>query len=218
MINKIIRKFKSNDNFNSINYWENRYASGGNSGDGSYGRLSIFKAEFINKFIDEKKIISAIEMGCGDGHQLSIINYPIYIGLDVSLTIIEQCRFKFKDDNSKKFLVYQPDIPLTSELLKSDISLSLDVLYHIVEEDKYDKYLKDLFSLARKYVIVYSTNFFLNETKHVLHRKFTEDVKKFKDWILIEHTKNPFSGNGEQESMADFFVFKKIIDSEVNSF
>lgn len=209
MIKQIIKKLLGRDKFNSLNYWENRYAGGGNSGDGSYGRLSVFKADFINKFIEEKKIHSAVEMGCGDGHQLSIIHYPAYAGLDVSSTIIDLCRKKFEGDTTKKFVLYKPDSFMPDETLRADLSLSLDVLYHIVEEKNYLKYLQDLFSLGRKYVVVYSTNFYLNETQHVLHRKFTDDAKRFPEWTLIAEVKNPFPGHGEQESMADFFVFEK---------
>ncbi len=209
MIKQLIKKLLGRDTFNSLNYWENRYAGGGNSGDGSYGRLSVFKADFINKFIEEKKIHSAVEMGCGDGHQLSIIHYPAYTGMDVSSTIIDLCRKKFENDASKKFVLYKPDSFVADETLKADLALSLDVLYHIVEEKNYLKYLQDLFSLGKKYVVVYSTNFYLNETQHVLHRKFTDDAKRFPEWTLIAEVKNPFPGNGEQESMADFFVFEK---------
>lgn len=209
MIKQFIKKLLGRDQFNSLNYWENRYAGGGNSGDGSYGRLSVFKADFINKFIEEKKIQSAIEMGCGDGHQLSIIHYPSYTGMDVSSTIIDLCRKKFEGDASKKFVLYKPDNFVPDAALKADLALSLDVLYHIVEEKHYLKYLQDLFGLGRKYVVVYSTNFYLHETTHVLHRKFTDDAKRFPGWTLIAEVKNPFPGNGEQESMADFFVFEK---------
>jgi hypothetical protein len=110
-------------------------------------------------------------------------------------------------------VVYEPEKFIPNESLKSDVALSLDVLYHIVEEDKYHKYLQDLFSLGKKYVVVYSTNFNLEETEHVLHRKFTEDVKRFKDWSLTEEVNNPFPGNGEQESMANFFIFEKKIST-----
>lgn len=209
MINQLIKKLLGRDKFNSLNYWENRYAGGGNSGDGSYGRLSVFKADFINKFIEEKKINSAVEMGCGDGHQLSIIRYAAYTGLDVSTTIIDLCRKKFEGDATRKFVLYKPDSFMPDEELKADIALSLDVLYHVVEEKKYLKYLQDLFSLGKKYVVVYSTNFYLNETQHVLHRKFTDDAKRFTEWSLIAEVKNPFPGNGYQESMANFFVFEK---------
>lgn len=209
MIKQFIKKLLGRDQFNSLNYWENRYAGGGNSGDGSYGRLSVFKADFINKFIEEKKIHSAVEMGCGDGHQLSIIHYPSYTGMDVSSTIIDLCRKKFEGDATKKFVLYKPESFVPDAALTADLALSLDVLYHIVEEKNYLKYLQDLFSLGRKYVVVYSTNFYLHETTHVLHRKFTDDAKRFREWTLIAEVKNPFPGNGEQESMADFFVFEK---------
>jgi len=34
--------------FDSNKYWEERYAKGGNSGKGSYGKSAIFKADVIN--------------------------------------------------------------------------------------------------------------------------------------------------------------------------
>lgn len=207
---KFIKRLLGKKEFNSLDYWEKRYAAGGNSGDGSYGRLSNFKAAFINKFIEEKNINSAVEMGCGDGHQLSIINYPKFTGLDVSATVIAQCRAKFSSDSSKRFEVYNPAMFQANESLQADLALSLDVLYHIVEEPTYLQYLKDLFSLGKRYVVVYSTDFYLEETQHVLHRKFTDDVAKLcPEWRLAEHIKNPYPGDGEQESMADFFVFEK---------
>ena len=35
----------------SKHYWEDRYASGGNSGSGSYNKLAEFKSEVINAFV-----------------------------------------------------------------------------------------------------------------------------------------------------------------------
>jgi SAM-dependent methyltransferase len=209
MIKKILKKLFLNRKFNSLTYWESRYANGGNSGDGSYGRLSEFKSEFLNDFLLKNKIDSVVEMGCGDGHQLSYINYPMYLGLDVSLTIINSCKEKFKADSSKQFLHYKPGNLISNDTIKADLSLSLDFLYHIIEQNNYLTHLKDLFSLGKRFVIVYSTNFHFSETEHVLHRKFTDDViQLFPEWALIEQVKNPFPGNGEQESLADFFVFE----------
>jgi hypothetical protein len=130
--------------------------------------------------------------------------------LDVSSTIVASCKEKFKSDSNKRFIHYKPGDFVSDDSTKSDLALSLDVLYHIVEENNYFTHLKDLFSLGKRFVIIYSTNFYLEETEHVLHRKFTEDVLRlFPDWMLVGHIKNPFPGNGEQESMADFFVFEK---------
>ena len=46
--------------FDSAEYWRNRYASGGNSGAGSYGALADFKAASLNSFISNNNIASAI--------------------------------------------------------------------------------------------------------------------------------------------------------------
>ena len=209
LFKKLSRSYK----FNSLNYWESRYSKGGNSGDGSYGRLSVYKSNFLNNFIRENNIINAIEMGCGDGHQLSTINYPKYIGIDVSKTIIKVCKQKFLGDTNKEFFVYEPDSFNLNTIIISDLALSLDVLYHIVEEKIYIKYLTDLFSLSSKWVIVYSTNFNSHETDHVLHRRFTDVTSGFSEWEMIQEFKNPYPGNGNQESMANFFIFrnKKLI-------
>src|SRR5262245_51431247 len=76
----------------SENYWKERYDSGGNSGDGSYGKLAEFKAEVLNRFIREENIEKIIEYGCGDGNQLKSADYPSYIGFDVSQKALNLCR------------------------------------------------------------------------------------------------------------------------------
>lgn len=198
--NKLFRKFSSGK------YWENRYAKGDNSGDGSYGRLAEFKADVINEFVKEHSVKSAVELGCGDGHQLSLINYPEYIGLDVSGSIIDYCKNKYKDDESKSFMVHKAG----QVSQKSDLALSLDVIYHLVEKNVYTQYLKDLFSLSDKYVIIYSTDFNEDETVHVKHRKFSDDVNTmFPEWELTKVMKNKYPGRGEQMSLADFYFYKK---------
>ena len=206
----ILRRILRRNQFNSLDYWESRYACGGNSGDGSYGRLSVFKSNLINKFLVENRIITALELGCGDGHQLSTIEYASYTGLDVSTSVINQCKKRFSDDESKCFVVYDPATFLANKSMQVDLTLSLDVLYHIVEDEIYLKYLEDLFALSKQYVIVYSTNFNSKETQHVLHRKFTDDVERiFDGYKLTQHIRNPYPGNGHQESLADFFVFRQ---------
>ena len=210
MLKNILQKVLGKSKFYSPDYWETRYANGGNSGDGSYGRLSTFKAEIINDFLKTENISSAIELGCGDGHQLSIINYPKYTGLDISPSIIKACRKKFEGDDRKSFIVYKPGLIESGELKKADLALSLDVLYHLVEKEVYTNYLKDLFSYSNKYVLVYSTNYNEVEAMHIVHRKFTDDVATmFPDWKLEKEIKNKYPGIGEQESLADFYIFVK---------
>jgi hypothetical protein len=101
-------------------------------------------------------------------------------------------------------------------VFKSDLSLSLDVIYHLVEDDVFEKYMKDIFSVSKKYVIIYASN--TNEQKdfqsnHVKHREFTEWVaKNEKNWKLKEVVKNkyPIEKYGENGSFVDFYVFQRI--------
>jgi hypothetical protein len=68
----------------SAQYWERNYARGGTSGPGSYDALAEAKAAFLNDFVRAREVRSVIEFGYGDGHQLSLADYPSYTGLDVS--------------------------------------------------------------------------------------------------------------------------------------
>ncbi len=103
LLTKIFIKLKQVLFSGSAEYWELRYASGGSSGQGSYGRLAEFKAEVINNFVMERGVHSVIEFGCGDGNQLQLAKYPVYVGLDVSEKAVAMCKEKFNNDTSKLF-------------------------------------------------------------------------------------------------------------------
>ncbi len=137
----------------SGNYWDQRYRLGGNSGAGSYGKAASYKAEVLNQFVSSQAIKSVIEFGCGDGNQLTLAKYPSYAGFDVSPTAINRCRELFSGDPTKHF-----DLMSNYAGEQADLSLSLDVLYHLVEDDVFESYLKTLFNSARHYVIIYSSD------------------------------------------------------------
>ena len=161
---------------NSSNYWERRYSGGGNSGAGSYNRLAEFKAGFLNTFVDEHQITSVIEYGCGDGAQLKLALYPSYTGIDVSATAVKRCRLLFAEDKTKRFL--QSDAALS---VRAELSLSLDVIYHLVEDPVYDAYMRRIFESAQRFVVVYSSNMDQNwHQGHVRHRQFTRWVERNK--------------------------------------
>lgn len=61
-------KLGNNTFSTSSNYWESRYQEGGNSGHGSYGELAQYKADFLNSFVQENHVESAIEFGSSDGN------------------------------------------------------------------------------------------------------------------------------------------------------
>jgi hypothetical protein len=108
----------------------------------------------------ETNIKSAMEFGCGDGNNLSLIKYPKYIGLDISPTAIKICINKFKNDLSKSFYVYNSlAFRDNQNLFISELCLSLDVIFHLVEDELFTKYMNDLFEASDKYVIIYSRDY-----------------------------------------------------------
>ena len=62
-------KLNNEREFDSNEYWENRYKNNETSGDGSYGKLALFKSSIINNFIKDYNIKSILDLGCGDGNQ-----------------------------------------------------------------------------------------------------------------------------------------------------
>lgn len=193
----------------SGNYWERRYRAGLNSGQGSYGNLAAYKAQFLNRFVEKYGVESVIEFGCGDGNQLALAHYPRYLGLDVSRTAIEICSRRFRDDASKSFLWYDPALTINpANFLQADLTLSLDVIYHLTEQHVYDKYLEDLFSVARRFTIVYSSDHDQpSSARHVRHRSFTRDVeRRFASFRLVSSPANPLKA----KTFASFFAFERV--------
>lgn len=203
---------------NSSQYWKSRYSEGGNSGPGSYGRLAQWKAETINKLVAERKVQSVIEFGCGDGDQLRLASYPQYIGLDIAPAAIRSCIQKFGDDASKSFFAIDTGA-MSDRLgrLRSEMSLSLDVLYHLVEDEVRDSYLTLLFDSATRHVVIYSSNGPLSVSTgvHERHRAFTPWVQENRpDWNLEQHIPNPYpartaQGAGDETSPSDFFIYSR---------
>ena len=192
----------------SRSYWQDRYASGGNSGAGSYGELAEFKAEILNQFVSENDIRTVIEFGCGDGNQLTLAHYPMYRGLDVSPTAIARCRTIFEGDRTKSF-----DLLDANPVETADLALSLDVIYHLVEDRVFEEHMRRLFAAATRFVVIYSSNSDENsgyENSHVRQREFTTWVdRNCPGWSLTRHVPNrfPYDTQSGQGSFASFHFF-----------
>jgi SAM-dependent methyltransferase len=209
---KVYRYLSSTTFSNSKDYWEQRYSHGGSSGDGSYGQLAQFKADYINQFVNDHEISSVIEFGCGDGNQLALASYPKYIGLDVSKSAIFLCANRFSTDLSKSFFLYDPKCFVdTTGVFQCELSLSLDVIFHLVEEQVYEAYMHHLFSSATRFVIIYSSNSEKTQpAAHVRNRCFTQWIEEnIKGWVLVEKTVNKFPYNNVDRSgsWSDFYVY-----------
>lgn len=210
---KLNEKYKIfQESFSVGDYWDTRYLHGGNSGAGSYGRLALFKAKIINNFISDNNIESIFELGCGDGNQCGLLKVRNYKATDISDAAINKCKIKYKNNSKYQFIHFKE---YNKEKEYAELSLSLDVIYHLIEDNIYSEYMESLFNSTSKYCIIYSCN--VDEYRmdsHVRKRKFTDWIEaERKDWELLKHIPNlyPYSADDPQNtSFADFYIFKKI--------
>lgn len=192
--------------FDTEAYWERRYSTGSNAGPGSTGQHAQFKANFINTFIEAQDIETVIEFGCGAGDQIRLGDYPEYIGLEVSESAVERCAERFDGDSTKSFFLYSPLHFVNRGALTADLALSLEVIFHILNDEEYKAYMHDLFTSGAQYVIIFSSN--RDEATpemHMRHRQFTGDVEAwFPEFELIQTRENEFP-----DRHSDFYVFER---------
>ena len=116
-----------------------------------------------------------IEFGCGDGNQLALADYPALHRGSTSVSEPSSCvRARFRDDPTKTFGLLRD---YRGE--RAELSLSLDVIFHLIEDHVFDAHLRTVFAAAERFVIVYSSNTDsrrLLQRAHVRHRMFT-------DWV-----------------------------------
>ena len=213
----LVRKLRSlvlpgsTRNFSSEDYWVRRYEHGRDSGRGSYGRLAEFKANVLNRLVEAQNIVSVIEFGSGDGNQLTLSNYPKYVGYDVSSTAVAACSELFKDDASKEFFLVSD-----YDGRKADMAMSLDVVYHLIENAVFEDYMRRLFGAAERFVVIYSSNQCAPiepVAEHVRHRHFTKWIEQniSPQWELSEKIPNafPYVEGDDDTSVADFYIYAK---------
>ncbi|PLW93738.1 MAG: hypothetical protein C0591_14080, partial [Marinilabiliales bacterium] len=102
----------------------------------------------------------------------------------------------------------------THKLIKADLALSLDVIFHLTEEEMFNAYMKMLFNSSNKFVIIYSSNKDHFEAPHLKDRKFTDWIDRNElGWTLVEKIDNKFKHDEKDEintSRSDFYIYKKL--------
>lgn len=173
--------------FDIAGYWNRRYSEGRDSGEGSRGENAIRKAEYVNQVIARNGVQSVIDWGCGDGQVLQhITTYVRYVGVDIARSVLN----KVSAQHPERFFILDEEDSEATFWLQADMSLSMDVMFHLVNDNDYVDYLNKLFNSARKLVLIYSTNYDGGRTsRHVLRREFTPDVREmFPHWDLAHVT------------------------------
>ena len=167
------------DDFSS-RYWQARYRWGGNSGKGSRGETAARKAEFVSTFCRQHDVSSLVELGSGDGVCASQIKIAKYLGLDLSQDAVLRARRRVSS-LSHRFLTITGD---SSEDIVAKVrschggnpplvSLSMDVILHLVEDSVFEAYLKTLFAISARYIVVFSSDADGPDEIHVRHRAYS---------------------------------------------
>ncbi len=192
----------------SARYWEERYAKGGTSGAGSYGAKAQWKADLVNDWVREFAVTSVVDLGCGDGNQLTLAHYPRYLGLDRSATAVRHCIEQFTNDPTKSFLRFDPEhLADSAGWLRADLALSMEVIFHLVEDEVFEDYMNLLFDSAERFVVICS-----NDTEgtqvapHERHRSFTRWVETHRPQWRLERRVDP---PPEVEMMASMFLYAR---------
>jgi len=196
---------KSVSSFSSKNYWQQRYSNGGSSGAGSYGKLARFKADVLNAFFCDfsEEAPQVIEIGVGDGNQASLLtSCHNYIGVDVSPKAVELAAVRMPH---RKFFSYDGTLQSFRRLQLpiADIALSLDVIFHLIEDSSFENYMQTLWSASNRFIVIYSSNVDRIDARHVRHRKWTDWVEKKGATVYRLPQKYP------EDSPSDFFFVCK---------
>lgn len=174
----------------SKQFWNNRYATGGNSGYGSYGEQLAWKLGWLSGL----NIKTISEIGCGDfnfgKNLLDIYPYAKYTGEDFSDVIVEK---------NKKLFPEQTFTTNLDEVPPADLLLCVDVLFHVLDGEELKKLLLELNYRWIKYLAItaYERDEYLGT--HVVVRKF--DYKQFGEPIIREVV--------EEDGELYFYLFKK---------
>jgi SAM-dependent methyltransferase len=187
-------------------HWERHYEHGGNSGPGSYGESASYKARLINEFIREHGIRSIVEFGCGDGNQLALIEIEEYVGLDVSRNAVERCVARHGDAPKRSFIWYDQNyFHSPQQVVSADCAMS-DVVFHLIEDDVFARYIRNLFCCARRFVIIYGLDRDDVQRGHVSvrYRKYSDYIaQNISDFRVVEHAPRT-------DQFEDFYLYERI--------
>lgn len=154
-----------------IDYWNRRYRSGGRSGqrklpDRKLEERYRNRGRLISRFALRNQVSTVLDIGSGDGRQAAYLDVPGYLGVDPS---IEAVRLARKQNPAKTFELLEDPEP-------RDMHLSLEVMFHLIDDDTYRQHLDLLFS-ADRFVVVWASDHDETGAAHVRHRHWTPDVE-----------------------------------------
>jgi len=136
-------------------FWETRYRLGDDSGIGSAEEERDWKWKKITEFAP--RISSVIDVGCGD-LRFWKDEPDRYVGIDISKTIIERNRMIPR--MNWKFICAPAEKRIDG--LKAPFVFCIDLLFHIMDDDRYEAILENLCYYSSRFIIIHTwiNNFF----------------------------------------------------------
>lgn len=165
-------------------YWEERYRKGGNSGLGSQGEAAEWKAKRVNTWA----LYDTLDIGCGDGEQANLYGIRDYKGIDPSASAIMAAADLIDRPNWEFAVLRDGD-----SIKPRATHMSIDVIYHLVDDHDFYEHMRLLFSANRR-VIIYSSDFDSDPedyAPHVRHRNWSKEVPK--RWERVFFQAGPWS-------------------------
>lgn len=194
-------------------YWDQRYRNLGGSGSGSRGRLAAFKAHTVNLLATKHGAKTCVDLGCGDGFLRQFYLFDKYVGVDTSFEAVKMCSGIYSQDD---YVHLTLDTQEYVSRLRMDMVLSMDVTFHILNDDPYRRYL-DLLCAVGRIVVLYAPNrthqYMLNElgsiAPHCYFRPTALDLHD-RGLQLIESIRCPWPAERygpEHGSHSNFYIF-----------
>lgn len=139
-------------------YWEARYASGGNSGAGSYGPEGQWKTEQVRYAAVKHAVESILDLGSGDGAMADSLFRALpkvaYRGVDIAPSAVARCK-KDAPPNATFEVGDFTDPDFSGE---ADLVLCLDVLFHLHDQEAHDAATAAILRSFRKVAVVAAWN------------------------------------------------------------
>jgi len=161
-------RFQRGSGYNAEAFWEWRHAkynsdfrAVANTSENASDRYEKQRTQFL-EFLDNAEInftgLGCIEFGCGNGFWGKVVlenGARWYQGLEISKTAVRNCRKAVPEGIFERVNLSEEDYRPEKQ---ADLVFSIDVLQHIVEEDKRRTFLKNMVACVRPkgYILVTS--------------------------------------------------------------
>jgi hypothetical protein len=171
----------------SREYWDRRWRYGPPC-PGSNGAEAVAKAEWVNAVVRDLDVKTMVDGGCGDGSQALMFDVPVYLGVEVAESAYRFAARRLRACPNRAVVLAAPGTQLS---VRADLSASLDVVFHLVDEYEYEEWLGNVFGSGRRFVAVHGTNYESEPEAHMRHHAIVDDAPR--EFRLIEQADDPES-------------------------